>query len=55
MRLPYNSQRVTASKPSFVDGIRPAYCLCDSLSPFRGEDEGEGTRLFRLAKLRFDG
>ena len=91
MRLPYNSQRVTASQPSFVDGcpsrrslvlgfliysvqksvsIRswklPAFLLypCKSvfirgslsesysagvlrhairLSPFWGEDEGEGT------------
>jgi hypothetical protein len=72
MRLPYNSQRVTASQPSFVDGCLSRRSLalgflihscksvfiCGSLleshsagvlrhairlSPFWGEDEGEGT------------
>jgi hypothetical protein len=72
MRLPYNSQRVTASRPSFVDGCPSRRSLvfgflfhpCKSvfirgslsesyssgvlrhairLSPFWGEDEGEGT------------
>jgi hypothetical protein len=73
MRLPYNSQRVTASQPSFVDGCPSRRSLVFGLliysvekfvsirgslsesysagvlrhairlSPFWGEDEGEGT------------
>ena len=54
MRLPYNSQRVTAAQTVVLRGsFRQRIASSDSPLPAWGEDEGEGP-LFDLAKLRFD-